>query len=152
MITTLAIMEAIRAEAAKIEELKWIYFDLVPKGLERPALLIQSVASSNQDGNAGLVATTEYFALTLFDTVDNYTNSDTGSLLRLRDKVMHLFRSGYFRVAGRALRVQASNGGRDWDQAFIDLQLSFFEVRDDTPDNTPLMEEIETTVIVDGSD
>lgn len=151
MTTTKDIMNAIQELAAKeISELKRIYTNLVPKEFKRPCLLIEPVTTSNRDANKALIKTTPYFTLTVYDTTDDYSHSDTGALLDLQEKVLSLFRAGYIRVGDRALHVEASTGGREWDKAFVDVQLSYHDLRDETPDTTPLMLEVQTRINPEG--
>lgn len=150
MIDSLKIMDALSKLAFEsVPELEEIYTDLVPGKPKRPSLLIQAVTTSDRSANIRLVEETQYFTMTVFDKTDDYDRSSTKGLLALQNKLLHALRKGYILVPDggkkpRALRVQASGGGRDWDKAYVDLQLTFYDRRDETPDTTPLMESIET--------
>lgn len=142
MITTTDVMRAIQEAASAIDEIKRICIGRAPKGFKRPSLQIQPVTTNWADGNKRLVDTTEYFTLTIHIETDDYGNTAVDPLIDLQGKVMRLFRRGYLSVGGRALRVQAGTGGCDPDKAYVDVQFEYFEIRDDTPDKAPLMEQV----------
>lgn len=144
MMTQRDILDAVSELAAEqVPELKRIYTDLVPRGFLRPSLLIQPVTESQFAVNCKTIGIQSFFTLTVFDTTDDYTHSDTCRLLDLQQKVLALFRSGYIQVGNRALNVQASTGGRNWDKAYVDVQISYYDGRGGTPDTTPLIESVE---------
>lgn len=151
MTTMTDIMEAIQTAAAEnITELKRVYFGLKPKKMQRPCLFIEPVTDSRGDGNAALLDENTYFSITAFVPTDNYDRSDTMGLLELQRKTIDLFRKGYLKVRNRALHVQASTGGHETDKAYVDVQMQFFDLRDETEDTRPLMEEIETKITEKG--
>jgi len=151
MIRTLDIIDAVAALAEeRIPELAAIYTELVPKDFGRPSLLIQSVSTDQADAARELVRITEYLTLTLIDKTDDYDRSSTIRLLKLRQSALDLFRPGYLRVQDRALPVKASNGGREWGKAYVDLQLEYLDRRSEQADTTPLMERVETKITQKG--
>lgn len=151
MTDSLQIMDAVSGLAAEgIPELERIYIDLVPTDFLRPSLLIQPVTQTRESAAVNLVRVTEYFTLTVFDTTDDYSQSDTRNLLELQQKLLNLFRSGRIAVGDRNIAVTASTGGRDWDKAFVDLQAEYLDLRDETPDAAPKMESIETNLNLKG--
>lgn len=143
MMTQRDILDAIsELVAQKIPRIKRIYTDLVPHGFLRPCLLMQAVTESQFAVNCKTIGIRSFFTLTVFDTTDDYSHSDTHRLLDLQQELLGLFRSGILRVGNRALNVQASTGGRDWDKAYVDVQTSYYDDRDATPDTTPLIENV----------
>ena len=151
MTTQLAVMDAIQVLAAKaLPELKRIYTDLVPTDFLRPCLLVQPVTTMREDAAQNLERVTDYYTLTVFDETDDYSNSDTRRLLEWQQRVLDQFRPGYLEAGGRALSVKASTGGRDWDKAYVDLQFSYHDLRDETPDTTPKMGSVETNMNLKG--
>ena len=151
MISQYSIMEAIRALAAeKLPELQRIYIDLAPVDFLRPSLLVAAVTSEVETATRNTVSVTSYFTLTVFDETDDYGQSGTERLLDWQSRVLELFRQGYLRVGNRSLAVWASTGGRDWDKAFIDVQLSYQDTRDETPDTTPMMGAVDTNMRLKG--
>lgn len=144
-ISTLEVMEAVNRMAIEaVPELAEVYIDLRPKNFRRPSLLIEAVTTDTVDAAAGLVMVTESITLTLYDVTDEYSRTGTDSLLTMQEKLLGVFRRGYLRVGDRAPKVQASTGGRDQDKAYIDMQISYFEVKNDVADSTPMMESIHT--------
>lgn len=151
MTSMVDIMKAIQDIAAeKVPELKRVYIGLKPKKMQRPCLFVEPVTDSRADGNAILLDENTFFTITAFVPTDNYDRSDTIGLLELQGKTLDLFRKGFIKVGNRSLHVQASTGGHELDKAYVDVQMAFFDLRDETEDARPLMEEIETKIIEKG--
>jgi len=96
--------------------------------------------------NRRTIQETDYFTITCFDTTDDYSHSDTVQLLTLQNGVLDIFRNGYINVDDRSVKVRASSGGRNFDQAYIDLQFEYYDDRSDAIDDTPLINKVYTTV------
>lgn len=150
MISNADIMDAICDAAANIDDFAMTYTNLVPNGFERPSLLIEPVTTIISDANKSCVQVKEYFTLTLFDKTDGYRRTKTENLLILQNKVLALFRAGYFKVEDRALRVLASSAGRNVDEAYIDIQFEFMDNRTDDIEVIPIAEKIESRFIHKG--
>ncbi|QEY35929.1 hypothetical protein FL966_05875 [Caproiciproducens galactitolivorans] len=120
-----------------------VYLNRTPKDFERPSYLIEAISNELGSVNCRTVKQTVYLTITCFAVVDAFGNSDDGVLVNLQDGVLNLFRKGYLKVADRALEVQASTGGADFDRSYVDLQLEFYDDRSDETDTAPLMKEIE---------
>lgn len=151
MTGVLEIMDALAKSLCEgLPKLNAIYTDLAPVDFERPSALIQSVTNEYRQASSKTVEITSYFTITLFDNTDDYANSSTKRLLEMQQDTMDLFRSGYLTVGARSLPVQASTGGRDWDKAYVDLQFSYHDLRDETPDTTPKMGSVETNMNLKG--
>lgn len=123
-----------------------VYIDLCPKNFDRPCFLIELVNIQQRPINAKTIQETDYFTITCFDITDDYSHSDTINLLMIQQGVLEIFRKGYISVDDRAIDVIASSGGRNFDQAYIDLQFEYFDDRSDAIDNTPLINKVYTTV------
>lgn len=143
----LEIIDAVAALACeRLPQLTRIYTELVPRDFERPSLLIQSVTNKIDTANRATVAVTAYLTLTLLDVTDDYAHSNMTRLLRWQQDLLELFLPGVLLVNGRALAVKASTGGRDWDKAYVDLQLTYYDDRGLPVPDQSLMETVETTI------
>lgn len=123
-----------------------VYIDLCPKQFDRPCFLIELITIEQKSVNRRTIQETDYFTITCFDTTDDYSHSDTVQLLTIQQGVLDIFRNGYISVDDRAVNVKASSGGRNFDQAYIDLQVEYYEDRSDAAFDTPLIQEVYTTV------
>lgn len=140
------VIDAVSAlAAAALPELKRIYIGLAPLDCVRPCLLIETVTTQTRRVSAALAHVELFLTLTVFDTTDDYGQSDTGRLLTLQQRVAELFDRGYIAVGDRALPVLTSTGGRDWDKAFVDVQLEYHEVVGGG-EPLPLIETVETAL------
>lgn len=158
MIDTVKIMDALtKLVSVGVPEFKEIYVDLVPSKFKRPSVLVESITTSPVDAACQLINETAYFTLTVFDATDSYDRSSNMNLLSLQTQVLKLFRKGYLEVEDetpecekivRCLHIAASTGGRNTAEAYIDLQLEYYEDRDDTPDTTPTIEEVDLNMRV----
>ncbi len=146
MITTRQIMDAINELLVKQLNAECVYINRCPEDFERPSHLIEAVTGGSSPANRRTVGQISFFTITNFEAVDEFGNCDDGALMEVQDRVMNLFRQGYIRVGDRALKVAASTGGSDFDRSYVDLQLEFFDDRDDEADTAPLMEEVEFTL------
>lgn len=143
----LEILEAIQVLASQeLSELERIYLERVPQDFHRPSLLLELIRTQNRRANHSLIHCRQDYTLTLFAKTDPYGHSDPLELIKLQEQVLHLFRRGYLAVGDRALSVTASDGGRDWDRAWVDLTLEFLESGKETATSQPLMEEIHLTL------
>lgn len=127
-------------------ECKKIYIDLVPQNYERPSILIELVTSKRDDVNALTVRETDFFTMTIYDEVGERYESSSRRLMELQQRTLDIFRAGYLRVDGRAPLVKASGGGRDFDRAYVDVQITYTEQRLPDAAPLPLMEQIETKI------
>lgn len=123
-----------------------VYIDLCPKHFDRPSFLIELVTVTQRPVNSKTIQEAAYFTITGFDTIDDYSHSETTGLLTIQQGVLGIFRDGFIRVDDRAIEVKASSGGRNFDQVYIDLQFEYFDDRSDVVDTTPLIQEVITTV------
>jgi hypothetical protein len=151
LVKTLDIIDAIQAAAAEISEIGVIYIDLVPKDFARPSLLIETAKIFEEPANCQTVRRTEEFILTVFSEINEFSNAETRRLLELQDDVLNLFRAGFLPVKDRNLGIKTGIGRRDWGMASITLNFEYFDIKDETPDNTPPVETVETEVAVKNS-
>lgn len=147
IISNLDIMDAIYELAVgKIPEFRQINFNLLPKDHLRPSLLIEHISTGEMNDNKKLVQKTEYFTLTVFHEINDYSHTDALKLMALQNEVIALFRPGYLPVKSRSIKVKASSGGRNWDEAYVDVQFEFLDWRTIKTEELPLMEEIHTNM------
>jgi len=143
MITTNQIVDAINRLLVEKYPERTVYVNRCPEKFERPSFLIESVKTSGDSASRKTVKQNAYFTITCFEPVNKFGNSDDGKLLDVQDAIMNLFRQGYVKVDDRALAVNASTGGSDFDRSYVDLQLEYYDDRSDEAGNTPLMGDVE---------
>lgn len=146
MLDSIKIMDAINGLLVEKYPNHTVYIDPCPKQFERPSFLIEIITVDQEAVNRRTIQETVYITITCFDETDDYKHSDTTNLLTVQQGVLDIFRSGYILVDGRAVKVKASSGGRDFDKAFVDVQVEYFEDRSDTADTTPLINEVIATM------
>lgn len=123
-----------------------VYVNRCPKDFVRPSFWIQYVTTSRRDVNRSTVAKTAYFTITCFTQVDEHYEADQEELIELQEEIIQLFSDGFVAVDDRAIKVQSSTGGVDFDRAYIDLQFEYFDDRNNEADETPLMLTITTNL------
>ncbi|MFZ7103355.1 MAG: phage tail terminator family protein [Peptococcaceae bacterium] len=112
-----------------------VYVELCPEDFEGPGFLLELVTTSQNPVNCKTFQETEYFTITCF--------AETINLLAIQQGVLEIFGNGYILVDDRAIEVKAGSGGRDFDQAYIDLQVEYYEERSNAPHEIPpLMKEV----------
>lgn len=106
-----------------------VYINKVPKDFERPSFLIEYVASTQDTINKDTVKEKIFYTITYFSKVDEYYNTDKLDLHQILVEILKIFRIGYIKIEGRAITINASSGGSNEDEIYIDLQLEYFEDR-----------------------
>jgi len=146
MINGMKIMDEINRLLVKKYPNHTVYLDLCPKNFDRPSFLIELVTINRRPINSRTIEETVYFTITCFDEVDKYSHSNTVNLLTVQQGVLDIFRQGYIKVDDRNVEVKASSGGRNFDEAYVDVQVEYFEDRSDIAETLPLMKEVITTI------
>lgn len=123
-----------------------VYIDICPKQFERPSFLLELMYKSQKDASCKILEEIVYYTITCYDTTDDYARSSTVNLLTVQQGVMDIFKAGYIRVDDRAIKVKASAGGRDFDEAYIDLQFEYYTERSKEENVLPLMKELYTSI------
>lgn len=138
--------------AALIAHAGWgarpVYLGSVPKDFLRPSFLLEVPSYSMFNGNSGIVQVTAYFTVTVFLPVDDYSMADTDTLLTAQTQLMDVFRSGVLTVGARRLKLSASTGGLDYDRgvAYVDLTISYSDVRSDAGTQQPVMSALQAKI------
>ena len=146
MLTKSKIREAVNALLVQKYPNYTVHINREPAKFERPAFLIMAPRHTPRTTSHDTLQETSYFTITCFAAVDGHGNSDSGELDALQEGVLGLFRPGYIVVEDRAVKVEASDGGQDFDRAWVDVTCVYHEVRDPDPPVLPLMKTIETTI------
>ena len=145
MIEICDIIDALRREIHAAFPKPKQYINLCPDKFTRPAFLIEYVTTTARDASFGCLDVTQYFTITCFLQVGELHETDTKGILSMQEGVIKLFRKGYLRVKDRAIKVSASTGGRNWDEAYIDIQFQYQDERGIEEEREP-MGEVSTTI------
>lgn len=146
MLTKSKIIKAVNALLVQKCPDYMVYLNREPSDFVRPSFLIMAPRYTPKTANHYLLEETVFLTITCFGEVDGYGNSDADQLSELQETVINLFRAGYIAVEGRAVKVEASDGGQDLDRAWVDVTCVYHEVRDPNPEVLPLMQRVETTI------
>lgn len=106
-----------------------VYIDKVPKDFERPSFLIEYVTSNQNSINKDTLKEQVFYTITYFSEVDEYYNTDKIDMHSVLVEVLKIFRVGYIKVENRVITIDASGGGSNENEIYIDLQLEYFEDR-----------------------
>lgn len=150
MVSRVDLMKAMNRVLVEAFPDRTVYWNTAPDDFVRPSFLIQYVSGTLDGDNFHLVEQTAYFTITIFESVDEYTDSDQEALLQTHDQVLRLFRAGYVAVGDRALKVIASSGSIDEQESFVDLQFQFMDERDLKLPEYHMMEQLHTTITEKG--
>lgn len=116
-----------------------VYIDVCPKDFDRPSFLIELITIRRSPVNKRTVREIVYFSITCFDETDEYSDSN---LFAVQQEILNIFKAGYIKVDDRAIAVKASPGGRNFDQAYIDLQFEYFDNLSDEEDTAPKIKDV----------
>lgn len=146
MITQKDILTSINRRIAEAYPNYTVYVNESPKDFKRHSFMLEYVKTSRRDINFNTIEKTAYFTITCFVPVDEHHRSNTDELADIQEDILQLFSVGYVNVGNRAIKIQSSTGGIDFDRAYIDLQFEYFDNRTDTEDNAPLVESVQTEI------
>lgn len=118
-----------------------IHLDLCPAKFVRPCMLLETPRVQRNPVNCNTVEDRIDLTITVFAASDDYHHSAAKELALRQEAVLELFRGGVLRVEDRAARCAASAGGMDFDRAWIDLTIVYWEKRRET-ETIPMMKEI----------
>ncbi|MEG0273265.1 MAG: hypothetical protein RR639_04315 [Hydrogenoanaerobacterium sp.] len=144
--STSVLDEINRRIVAAFPECKNVYIDLAPQEFLRPAFLIELIKTDCKDVNLNTVKHTDYFLITAFDIVDERYETQTLRLMGTQQRLIGIFADGFLRLEGRAPKVQATSGGRDFDRTYVDVQISYSEQRTADKKPLPIMENLKTKI------
>lgn len=116
-----------------------------PVGFERPAYLITCPKVSRTDASRTTVLVNASVAIGFFTPLNDYQLPDCDELTEAQNAVIDIFRQGYIRVGDRCLRVKAATGSMAAGEAYVDLQIEFFDDRDPEALTDPMIQTVETT-------
>jgi len=127
-----------------------VYVNLRPKDFERPSFLVELVDMKRADVNYSTVSVAAKIAVTCFVDVDGRYNSDVVKLAEKQGGVMDMFANGYLAVGDRCISVEAAEGGIDFSDCYVDLQLAYFDDRPIPGETLPLMDAVITATTLEG--
>ena len=130
----------------RIPELAQVYLEIQPQEVQRPSLLVGVKSWKMQDTSLELVQVNGELLITVFPS----EAAAPEEILALRQKTADLFRLGYIRVEGRALKATAQIGGVNQTADQVSVQLTFFDDREEESEPLPVMETIDTKMDLKG--
>ena len=146
MLTKTKITKAVNALLVRKYPDYTVYVNREPSTFERPSFLITAPRHTPRTANLAILEETVYITITCFAEVDSHGNSDADCLSELQEGVLGLFRAGHIPAEDRAVKVEASDGGQDFDRAWVDVTCVYHEVRDPDPVQLPRVQSVETTI------
>lgn len=149
MLKTSEIFKAIRQKLAEQWPDRMIYTDTVPEEFERPAFFVQYLNTKPpQNMNAGTVAMTHNFEIVIYGQKNEDWITMQEELMDLQQEVLMLFAFGKMQVEDRWPDVIASAAAGKDDEAYVELQIEYWDDRPMVSQQLPLMEEVETRMKV----
>lgn len=149
MLKTSEIFKAIRQTLAQHWPDRMVYTDTVPEDFERPAFFVQYIGTKPpEEKNMGTIAMTHNFEIVIYGEKNEDWITMQEELMDLQQEVLLLFAFGKMQVEDRWPDVKASaSAGKD-DEAYVSLQIEYWDDRPMVEKNWPLMEEVSTKMKV----
>ena len=111
LLETNDILRAVEAGLKKHYPGEPVYWNLLPKGFERPSFTLECTKDEVADVNIGLVRRSVTVRVTCYVAVsEGYGDSDRVELNARMDAVLGLFGMGFCEVGGRKVQVSAMKG------------------------------------------
>lgn len=118
------------------------YLNICPVSYVRPSYLIRCPKFDQTDVNRSTVEIVANLTISYFTDSSDLTGSTVMS--EEQQKILGIFRDGYITIGDRKIKVKASAGNVDYNEANVDLQFEYFDDRSDATDNTPKMGTVTT--------
>ena len=120
------------------------YVDFEPKDFERPSISIRLGGIGRQERIAhNIINQTIYFTVTYHCETNEYYRPDKMGMHDVLNGILKLYRSGSINVGDRFIRIQATSGGENENEVYIDLQI---DITDNVTDSEPSEEKIKEVI------
>lgn len=120
------------------------YINFCPLGYTRPVYLIRCPEFDMSDVNRSTVKILANLTITYLSEAETNALSTTAVLSKEQEAILSIFRDGYITIGTRKIKVKASAGNVDYNEATVDLQFEYFDDRSDAVDDTPKMSSVIT--------
>jgi len=125
------------------------YINTCPKDFRRPSYLIQNTYVYREDASRSTVFVTADFIITYFVETDSRYIMNIEKLRQAQADILDLFSCGYITVDDRRLKVTGSEGETTLTDTSVDLQVSYFDDRDEPAEPLPAAEKVYTTILLE---
>lgn len=125
------------------------YINTCPKDFRRPSYLIQNTYVYREDASRSTVFVTADFMITYFVETDSRYIMNIEKLRQAQADILDLFSCGYITVDDRRLKVTGSEGETTLTDTSVDLQVSYFDDRDEPAEPLPAAEKVYTTILLE---
>lgn len=122
--TLTEVLNAVAAVIAGAYPERYIYIGQEPDQFERPSFFLELVTTRRQRQNIATAETELYLTLTIHETLNEIGTGDQEAALGDMDRVLSLFAMETLAVKDRVLPVQASSGGQDGGEAWVELTVT----------------------------
>lgn len=120
------------------------YVDFEPKSFERPSVSIRLAGIGKQERIANnIIKQTLYFTVTYHAPTNEYYRPDKMGMHDVLNGILKLYRQGNISVDNRYLNIQATSGGENDMEVYIDLQV---ELTDNVIDSQPAEGKINSVI------
>ena len=109
-LSSVDIMEAVEKSLNRLYPGEPVYWDYLPRDVERPCFTLECPRTAGEDMNAVLVHREADILVTCYAKVDAYSDSSRKELARRQGAVLDLFAQGFLRVKDRAVTVAGEKG------------------------------------------
>lgn len=141
--TLTEVLNAVAAVIAGAYPERYIYIGQEPDQFERPSFFLELVTTRRQRQNIATAETELYLTLTIHETLNEIGAGDQETALGDMDRVLSLFAMETLAVKDRVLPVQASSGGQDGGEAWVELTVTLRDGVGYDPDKgLPLIETV----------
>lgn len=145
MITAEQVLDGVRGLLTEKLNAQTVYADVCPKDFARPGYWLETVKEETDPVNFCTVKKRMYFSVTCFLPAGAGENGDI-TPTRMQTEVADLFRPGFLRLGGRALKVSADANGHESDRSFVSLRFEFFDDLTDAEENAPPMGDVDVAL------
>lgn len=125
------------------------HINACPEGFARPAYRIRCSKFERTDANKMTVAVSAAFEVAFCPELDEHQIADGDALSAAQDAIIEIFSVGSIKVGDRHLRIKSTPGNLTAGEAFVSIQMDYYDDRPMAPDEAPLMGSVTTNTTLE---
>lgn len=149
MVTVKSIMDEINRHMFVAFPSAQAHFNSCSEGFARPAYRIRCSKFERADANKTTVTVSAAFEIAFCPELDEHQIADGDALSAAQDAIIEIFSAGSIKIGDRHLKIKSTPGSPTAGEAFVSIQMDYYDDRPMAPDTTPLMGSVTTNTTLE---
>jgi len=125
------------------------HINACPEGFTRPAYRLRCSKFERADANKTTVTVSAAFEIAFCPELDEHQIADGDVLSVVQDAIIEIFSAGSIKVGDRHLKIKSTPGSPTAGEAFVSIQMDYYDDRPMATDTTPLMGSVTTNTTLE---